>query len=362
MKSYLLFGVLLTGLITAGCGDGSGPQDSIPKQINSKSLKKTLITASMDEPITGGRNLVYCSTFQLAWNGLKDDIVKADIELQNEPPIVKLLNKSPVSKSDISENSYVAIAGFGKDDIIGKINNALKIKFGNEAKQVSMPLNPEDILAYAFLYKNLIFKSPYDQLEYPIAFGDSSDRTKVKGFGIQKKNSPNYSQIIKQVLIRSYISDDDFIVQLMSLSDNDEIILAKVAPEQTLFKTIEIIDVRLKDAKPEAFKAGDVLKIPKIDFNVTHSYNELLDRLLRSKGFESYFIREAVQDILFRLNEKGCLLKSEARIFGVKSAVSVPDRSLVFDKPFLFYMKEKNGKYPYFVMWVDNAELMVRKD
>ena len=361
MKSYLLFGVLLTGLITAGCGDKSGPQDSVPKQIDSKNLKKTVIIANMEEPITGGRNLVYCSTFQLAWNELKDDIVKDDIKLQNEPPIVKLLNKSSVSKGDISDKSYVAMAGFGKDGIIGKINNALKSKFGNEAKQVSMLLEKEDILAYAFLYKNLIFKSPYDELEYPIAFGDSDNRAEVKGFGIQKESSPNYSQIIRQVLIRNYVSNDDFIIQLISSSGDDEIILAKIAPEQTLFKTIEMIGNRLKNAKPEAFEEGDVLKIPKIDFNITHSYDELLGKLFRNKGFESYFATGAVQDIRFRLNEKGCLLKSEA-IMKVECIEPDPPKYLVFDKPFLFYMKEKSGNYPYFVMWVDNAELMVKKD
>jgi len=36
-------------------------------------------------------------------------------------------------------------------------------------------------------------------------------------------------------------------------------------------------------------------------------------------------------------------------------------KHLIFDKPFLFCLKEKNGKYPYFAMWVDNAELMLKK-
>ncbi len=33
-------------------------------------------------------------------------------------------------------------------------------------------------------------------------------------------------------------------------------------------------------------------------------------------------------------------------------------RRLVFDKPFLLYMKEKGAKNPYFAIWIENAELM----
>jgi hypothetical protein len=30
----------------------------------------------------------------------------------------------------------------------------------------------------------------------------------------------------------------------------------------------------------------------------------------------------------------------------------------LFDKPFLVYMKKRGAEHPFFVMWVDNAELL----
>ena len=33
-----------------------------------------------------------------------------------------------------------------------------------------------------------------------------------------------------------------------------------------------------------------------------------------------------------------------------------------FNKPFLVYMKKRGAKHPFFVMWVDNAELLEKLD
>jgi hypothetical protein len=61
----------------------------------------------------------------------------------------------------------------------------------------------------------------------------------------------------------------------------------------------------------------------------------------------------AAQDIMFKLNEKGAMVKSTSNMI----AAAIP-KQLIFNRPFLIYLKKKNGKWPYFAMWVDNAELM----
>ena len=35
-------------------------------------------------------------------------------------------------------------------------------------------------------------------------------------------------------------------------------------------------------------------------------------------------------------------------------------KQLIFDKPFIFYMKEEGAEYPYFIMWVDNPEIILK--
>ena len=61
----------------------------------------------------------------------------------------------------------------------------------------------------------------------------------------------------------------------------------------------------------------------------------------------------AQQDILFRLNRTGAILKSEA-----KAAYTGIPTQFYLDRPFLIYVKKRNAPMPFFAMWVDNAELL----
>lgn len=62
----------------------------------------------------------------------------------------------------------------------------------------------------------------------------------------------------------------------------------------------------------------------------------------------------------FALNRTGVSIKSEARIAIPPPAGRMPEpRRFHFDRPFLIYVKKRGIEYsPFFVMWVDNAELM----
>ena len=158
-----------------------------------------------------------------------------------------------------------------------------------------------------------------------------------------------------------YKTDDDFIMSLKSKSSNDEIILAKIESKETLLSTILAVNKRIKEATPSSLKEDEVLNIPKLDFNLKHSFPELENKLFKNKGWEGWFISKTMQWIRFKLNEKGAILKSEARIeIRWGSNWDKSPRRFIFDKPFLIYLKQKNGKYPYFAMWVDNAELLVK--
>jgi len=325
---------------------------------DSKELEQTIITPHMEEEVKGDKNILYCLTFQLAWNDLKDNMIKEDIRLKDEPLCVAHLNKALSSKEDVSEKDCVIMAGFGKDRIIEKINNALKEKFGNEAPRVLEKLSPTDIMVYAYLYKNLKFKYVFESLESPIEFESNGQINNVRAFGIRRfSRSEEHENIAKQVSVIDYKDSDDFIIILASESFEDEIILAKMTPASTLLKMIEAVERRIVEAEPDEMRNRDTLQIPKFNFDITHSYNELIGKFFINRDFEDYFITEALQNIRFKLDEKGALLKSEARIRG--KPISPRPKLLIFDKPFLLYMKEKNGIHPYFAVWVDNAELMV---
>lgn len=373
-KTRVLFVLFL---ITLFAGGVVFAKNDAPKQLKSTDLKYTNFTAVMNSKIIQGKNLLFCSTFQFAWDSLKNNIIKDKVMLSGNPPVAQELNKSIIPKTDISSNSYVSMAGYKKDNIIKKINNALKSKFKNEAPSLREDelLRPEDIIAYAFLYKNLKFANEFESLADPIMFNYGKIKTEVKAFGVKEfKDDAAYNELKKQVTLIYYKNDDEFAIKLNSSSAKDEIILAKIPMQNTLMNAVEYVnkcaanvhvcrdnDKLCNDMENLAINSGDTLQIPKLDFDILHNYKDLENKEVLNKGFRDYVIAKAMQSIRFRLNEKGALLKSEAKIIMAKAIrMEVKTKKLVFDKPFLICLKEKGGKYPYLTIWVSNPEILMK--
>ena len=339
--------------------DGLKLRDQPEKKKEGGGAGQTTVTAVLGSGIEKGKNLVYCATFQLAWNALRDDVVKEDVRLADEPALVGMLNKSPVSGKDVSPESYVAMAGLAGDNIVGKINEKLKEKFKEQAPEVNVAFETqEDILAYAYLLKNLEFKTMFEKLKAPVSFLSGGESTEVTAFGITQYFPSKHKNIGKQVRIVDYNGHNDFIITLKSLSKDDEIVLAKVSPRETLEDTVKSVLGRMKKSKPKTMKKEDVLMIPIVELGVTQSYKELIGKHLENEGYENHFIGEAMQKIDFRLNEKGALLKSEAIIL-VKMNGD-PVKEMIFNKPFLILLKLKKSKNPYLAVWVGNPEFMTK--
>lgn len=344
---------------------GCSTEETSTLKLDSKKLKTTIITPHMKQEIKEGENIIFCSTFQLAWNEMKDSIIKADIKLQDEPPVVGYLNNGLSTKSDISDEDYVAIGGFAKDNIIEKINSTLAIKFNNEAPLVSETFNnPDDIFIYSFLYKNLKFGKEFESLKTPLAFNSQGNLSNVKAFGINEYSKKKHIEMGQQVEVLYYerrgYDSINLIIKLKPESLKDEIILAKIQPENTLLETIEKTTKMISSSiiNKNSLQDEDELKIPKLNFDITHSYIQLLHKLFLNKGFELHNIKNAQQDIYFKLDEKGAILKSASILSGFFNKLS-NGRSLVFNEPFLIYLKEQGANYPYFAIWVDNPELMI---
>jgi hypothetical protein len=109
-----------------------------------------------------------------------------------------------------------------------------------------------------------------------------------------------------------------------------------------------------------------VLKVPKLNFDITRRYEELLGARLSVKNpavAKDLVIVSAAQNVRFQMDERGVKLKSESHISLGCSAEHKPprNRTMVFDKPFLLMLQRENAKTPYFALWVDNAELLVHE-
>lgn len=321
------------------------------KYFDNTNINRTTITPHMEVKIDVYNNIIYCSTFQLSWNEIKN-ILGGNIELENSSEIDLYLNRSLSTNKDLSDSSYVAVGGLIKDGVEDTINNQLSDKFKNANLVNFDGLGEKDIVAYSYLFKKLEFETEFESIKDPLFFDDVFN-SEIKAFGIEKYSNFN-KKMGQQVEIIDYVDDNDFIISLKTKSLNDELILAKVAPDETLLSTIESVGERIDNGYRSELIKDDILIIPKFSFDISYEYNELKNQHVINEGFEDYLISQALQDISFNLNEEGAVLESKAFLSMIKAA----PRCLVFDQPFLLYMKEKDAEYPYFAMWVNNTELM----
>lgn len=367
-------------------GQNTVPKDSVGG-ISSDALSETDVVAHLDADITYDRNLVYCASFQIVWNQLADEMIKAPPELEGNPLLGQALNRRQFDKQDISQDCYLAVAGFGRDGIVEQIKQGLEEKFHRESGFDLALSSPDDILAYAYLEKALPFDTIFDVFDTPLLF---SDGIGVQSFGIEKGDAA-----ADQVVVLDYRDPDDFIVKLQGspIADEallyglrvahpritDDIILAKVTPQPTLLKTIDNVLFRISEeghqqAIDTLTKMGrshfeilsprldsnvlEIFQIPKITFNILHRFSEIVGKHLLNRGFEKYFIAQALQATKFKLDETGADLSSEGfmRSFGIHEE----PRRFIFDKPFLLCLKEKQAHYPYLAVWIGNSELLVR--
>ena len=149
---------------------------------NADDLKTTVVTPHLEAPIEEGKNVLWCATFQLAWNEACD-LVGEDIHLDNEPAMVAVLNKHAATKADVDEASCVALAGRTNEGIAQKIRQAVRTKFGEDVPTplADLPADPDMLVAYAMLVKTLEFETPFE----PLDDGELEFRgTPVRAFGL----------------------------------------------------------------------------------------------------------------------------------------------------------------------------------
>lgn len=317
---------------------------------NADQLQGTVVTPHMECEITPGKNVLWCATFQIAWNELCD-LLGGPIQWADASEMVSILNKRAVTRRDLDETSYVAMAGYitrDANDIRQKITRELDRKFKGAASPELLHLLdsvPAGMWAsYAYLFKELPFERAFERMRTSLTF----DGRAVENFGISQllQKDKNEAKTASQVLVYDHRSNDDFIVELKTQSKSDRLVLAKIPPGRTLGETVAAVQTRLRQSKPGSMEERADLFIPVIDFDVLRDYRELTTR--------DSPIAMALQQTRFILSERGAVLKSEAIM--VKAFTDV---NLVFDKPFLVMIQRTDAGQPYFVLWVANAELLV---
>jgi hypothetical protein len=196
-------------------------------------------------------------------------------------------------------------------------------------------------------------------------------QTAVGSFGIRKKDDYAYHRLRRQVQVlycpREAIWSEkeipEFILDPCKTSQPYQIVLARVARKPTLADTLADIEQKMAaQPDPDRFQSTmgprDTLLVPNIAYRVSHRFKELEgnDKPFLNPALRGLYLTTALQTIQFHLDRSGAELSSESKLF-VKPGASLFE----FDRPFLVCMKKRGGKRPFFVMWVENAELLEKK-
>jgi hypothetical protein len=337
--------------------------------VDSSSLEQTSIIPTLDSPSSKNKNAIWCSSFQLAWNQMKDDVIGAPIQVVGAEELAARLNAAEQSAADIESRSFYAAAGRVKEGIISKVKKDMAAKFPshpvpdfNEIARI-----PRAILAYSYLIANVPFIYPYRQVRSKFIFTDSNGiETNVDAFGVWGHGS-QYKRMREQAEILYFHTDSnyqmkEFAVDLCRHSKPYQVVVAVVEPKDSLAQTLDYIHNQIADfKKSDNYKKKrflydyDVLKVPEMFWEIDHRFNELIGKIVTNAN-PPMPILEAKQWIKFKLDRYGSVLESEANI-----ATFASGRDFMLNRPFLVYMKKRDCEQPFFVMWIDNAELLTKK-
>ena len=342
--------------------------------VDSNSLEQTSIVPTLNSPCPKNKNVIWCSSFQLAWNRIKDDVIGAPVEVVGAEELAARLNSAKQTNDDLEPDSFYAVAGRVHQGIIGRIQKDMAAKFPSH----SVPdFNDFDaysrgILAYSYLIANVPFKYPYRQVRDELIFTDSNGlETNVGAFGVWG-GMGQYKKMREQAEILFFNEDFDepdsdmqmkeFAIDLCKDSEPYQVVVAVVEPKDSLAQTLDYVRSRSTDFKKNSRHKNknvldevDVLVVPEMFWQIDHRFDELIGKIVANAN-PAMPILEAKQWIKFKLDRYGAALESEATVFAGASP-----RSFTFNRPFLVYMKKRDCLQPFFVMWVDNAELLNKK-
>lgn len=342
----------LAGLMVLAFSIGIGLKVTTEKNKENADLNVIL---SLEDKIVD--NSIWCGTFNLIWNDLKE-LAGKDITFPQQLEMVSNLNKGTFTTKELNENSYYKVVDTPSLDLKKKIEKEIKEKF-NESSDILDDFDWEnytsnDYFLYAMLKKEFEFESEFTELK--------KDRFKnvknIKYFGIDANTEES---VRNQVEVLYYKDQDHFAIKLKTKSE-EEIILTK-GRNETSFK--EIYDSILKENEnysgSKTFGETDTLKIPNLNFKVKKEFIELENKEFSFANGEKYYIDKALQTIQLELNQKGGKVKSEAGmgVLNFSSTGEANPRHFDFDDTFVLFLKEKENSLPYLAIQVGDIKQFI---
>ncbi|MBC8469389.1 MAG: hypothetical protein H8D56_07945 [Planctomycetes bacterium] len=230
------------------------------RSINSTDLKESSVVATLDCPMPENNNVIWCSTFQMAWDRLKNDIIGEPVKVPEAEELAERLNNAEVSKTDLQEESFYSAAGIVKDGIIEEIMTEMKKRFPSQSEpdfskldKLTKKMREETIVTYSFLDVKFDFKKPFHNNDSKFTFKASNGKgTAVTSFGTGKKDWD--AEVAEQVDILyykhiEYPDKADFVVDLCKYTEPYQVVLALLPRRDTLREMVDAVEQKIAEFK-----------------------------------------------------------------------------------------------------------------
>ena len=317
-----------------------------------KIVKKVQIVPNTDEVNVINENDIWIGSFKLAWDELEKFIGK-EIVFEQESQLANSLNSNKFNKNEISSDDYYLKVGYSTKKLGKEIMDEVKDKYDQIP---SIDLNnynsyTKGITVYSIINKEFTFKYKFDTL-LGATFGNSI--SKYKYFGIDTKSD---SKLKDMVSVLFYNDNNDYAIQI-DTNEGEKLVLYRTDINSSFDEAYSRVNKESREyTGSRKLNKYDEVKIPFLSLNGMVKYNELLGKTI--VGTKGLYIKEAIQQVEFNLNERGGNLKSEAGVATVWLSANIYGKKYYFNDNFILFMVEQDKEIPYMCLNVENTDTLV---
>jgi hypothetical protein len=374
LLSLLLF---LFGFGILGCSGPNKESDRLTYDGPSDELKATKVLPALDSPIPERNSAIWCAPFDLVCSRLADVLGEGKpIRFKDGAalPLNTDLAKSP--DETLPADSYATLEIYpGGSESLGNRSLAEAL----EKERLADPESQEGpFYVAAILQARLRFPHSYQNgEERGMPFTDSKGiKSTVRYFGLLKGNHSGERDKAREqlrVLWCEHILPSNrsspverFALDLCADSEPFQIICAQVNAKPTLAAMVADLEGKIESWRPDANEEHledlETLGIACMHWRIKHRFREFEgpEHRIANSPIEGLYLRDASEEIEFRIDRQGVALDAKARV-APKTAMAERGgvlRDFRFTQPHLIILKKRGAKTPSFVMWVDNAEMM----
>ena len=237
-----------------------------------------------------GKNLVWCSSFELAWQEAQRHLKTGTLFLPEQPELAQQLNTAPPAKASLPENWYYL--GFGElpnQKLLPKLTKELQAKFPDASAPRLPEYDPtlQGFLSLAYLRGGAVFNPAFKEEPRELSFpGVDGKPVQVSCFGIDDLTALAKAEVREHVRIlytnADYVLgnpglDLETVLDLAADNPTIQVILAQVPSKATLEATWQASEKLATEWSTKhqtnkaywGFKQSDTLAVPVIAFQLS---------------------------------------------------------------------------------------------